>query len=397
MSAGPTRHAGIGDDGAVETPGELLPSSEVSRRLACQRAAVTAAEAAQPPVRNPVAWFSRLVVEVIRKGDRDRLLGLAAETAFFGVLTLFPALLVVTAVVGQLGVLIGPDNARRVEQGVLDFLDRLLTDSAAPAIATVRDLFDGGVNLLTFASLLAVVSLSTAFAVLINTVNLAYDVPETRGWWRRRFLGLMLGIGSVLTGALAVTLLVIGPLFGRGVDIVGKVGLGEEYAVLWSYARWPVAFAALVLWATTLDHFAPARRSKWRHDLPGGLLTALLWLAASAGLNLYIELVVPRSVLLAALGGGLILMTWFYLLSVALLAGAELNAILLARRRHRAAVRAAREPAQQTLPGLDSVGAGADTGEADSEGADRPTTVVLPDADQPSAPAPALRRRSSPA
>jgi membrane protein len=363
----------------VSTPAPRPSSAEVSRRLAELRAEVTATEAARAPAGNPVTWFFRLVVEVINKGDRDRLLGLAAETAFFAVLTLFPALLVVTAVLGQLGTIVGSRNAVRVEEAVLNFLKALLTDSAAPAVDFVEDLFDSSTNTLTFASLLALASLATAFAVLINTVNLAYDVPETRGWWRRRFLGLLLGIGSVLTGAIAVTLLVIGPLFGRSVDVLARIGLNEEYFFLWNYARWPIAFLALVLWATTMDHLAPAARSRWRHDLPGGLLTALLWLAASAGLNVYLQVIVPRSPVLGALGGGLILMIWFYLLCVALLAGAELNAILLARRRHRLTMRTE----QQTPPGMESA-----------------TLLALPDVEQPidtTEPAPALRRRSSPA
>ena len=316
-------------------PEPLVPSSIVSGQTAVLRAGVTAQEASRTPARNPVSWFFRLVVEVINKADRDRLLGLAAETAFFAVLTLFPVLLVVAAVLGQLGTIVGEANAARVEQAVLEFLDRLLTDSASGAVETVSDLFRTSSNALTFATLLALASLSTAFATLINTVNIAYDVPETRGWWRRRWLGLVLGFGTVLTGAIAVTLLVVGPLFGRAQEVVGRIGLGPEYEFLWYYARWPVAFGSLVLWATTMDYLMPNRRTKWRYDLPGGLLTALLWLAASVGLNLYLQLVVTRSPLFGALGGGLILMTWFYLLCVALLAGAELNTILLARRVHR--------------------------------------------------------------
>jgi uncharacterized BrkB/YihY/UPF0761 family membrane protein len=108
-----------------------------------------------------------------------------------------------------------------------------------------------------------------------------------------------------------------------------------------------VAFLSLVVWATTMQHFGPARRSRWRYDLPGGLLTTVLWLAASYGLNLYVNTVVTTSPVFGALGGGLILMTWFYLLCASLLLGAELNAILLARRRHRArqqALAAAAEP-----------------------------------------------------
>ncbi|MCW2615308.1 MAG: hypothetical protein JWN08_2302, partial [Frankiales bacterium] len=332
-------------------PEPLVPSHVVSGRSAEIRAEATAQEARRPPARNPAVWFFRLVREVINKADRDRLLGLAAESAFFAVLTLFPALLVVAAVLGQLGNLIGESNALQVEQAVLDFLDELLTDTADDAISTVRDLFSTGTNALTIATLLALASLSTAFSTLINTVNIAYDIPETRGWWRRRFLGLLLGFGSVLTGAVALTLLVIGPVFGRGKEVVGEIGLGSQYEFLWEYSRWPVAFLSLVAWATTMDHLMPNRRTRWRYDLPGGLLTALLWLVATYGLNLYLEVVVTSSPVFGALGGGLILMTWFYLLCVALLAGAELNAILLARRRHRAELHLAPEVPIEPAPG----------------------------------------------
>ena len=330
-------------------PEPLTPTSVISRQASELRASYTAQEAARTPAQGPIRWFVRLVVEVVHKADRDRLLGLAAETAFFAVLTLFPTLLVVAAVLGQLSLLIGRDNAVRVENGVLDFLDTVLTDAASPAVTTVRELFEGSGGTLTVASLLALFSLATAFATLVNTVNIAYDVPETRGWWRRRGLGLVLGVGTVLTGALAVTLLVIGPLFGRAEDVVASFGLDAAYAGLWSFLRWPVAFLSLVLWATTMDHFAPACRSRWRDDLPGGLLTALLWLAATQGLNLYVNTVMTTSPVFGALGGGLILMTWFYLLCASLLVGAELNAILLARKRHREQGGSA-EPVQQPEP-----------------------------------------------
>jgi membrane protein len=310
-------------------------SDEVSAAAMHLRTRATVEDAALAARTPPVWWFPRAVVDVIRKADRDRLLGLAGESAFFAVLTLFPALLVVAAVIGQLGTFIGEGSARQVEDAVLVFLDRLLTDAARPAVITVRGLFNGSVNLLTAASVLALFSLSTAFATLVNTLTIAYGVPETRGWWYRRGLGLVLGLGSVLTGAVAVTFLVIGPVFGRGVDLVAEVGLDDTYGSLWRALRWPVGFGSLVLWAMTMQHLAPPERHRWRHDLPGGLLTALLWLAASAGLNLYLTHVVTASPLLGALGGGLILMTWFYLLCVALLAGGTLNAVLAARRRYR--------------------------------------------------------------
>ncbi len=134
-----------------------------------------------------------------------------------------------------------------------------------------------------------------------------------------------------------ITALVVGPLFGKADEVVSSVGLSEEYAFVWSYARFPVAFLALVAWATTLFHIGPDRPTRWRSGLRGGLLTAVLWLAASVAFSTYLKLVLPRSPVLGALGGGLILMTWLYLLCLALLVGAELNAILLARKATRTA------------------------------------------------------------
>jgi membrane protein len=247
-------------------------------------------------------------------------------------LTVFPTLLVVAAVLGQLGHIVGEANAQRVEDSVISFLNRLLTNQASGAISTVKHLFTTGGNILTLASAIALISIATAFAGVINTVTLVYDVHDRRGWWKRRWLGLVVGMGSVLTGAVVVTLVVVGPLFGRGVDIVTKIGLSEEYDYLWSYLRWPVAFLSLVFWATTMCHICPDRQGRWRSGLPGGLLTAIFWLAASVGFNVYLQVVIRSSPLLGALGGGLILMTWFYLLCLGLLVGATLNAILLARR-----------------------------------------------------------------
>lgn len=328
----------------VTAPPEPPAWEGVSQRMSGLRGAATAAEAARPPVRGPFRWFARLVADIVRKADRDRLLALSAETAFFAVLTLFPGLLAATAVLGSLGAILGSGTAVRVEREVLEFLDALLTSSADGVLDTVRELFDGGGNALTLATLLALISVSTAFATMVNTVTITYDVPETRGWWRRRWLGLLLGTGTIITGAVAVTLLVVGPLFGRGLDIVAGLGLDDTYAVLWDSLRYPVAFLALVLWGATLYNLAPPQRSTWRGELPGAVLAALLWLLATAGLNVYLKVVVVQSPILGALGGGIILMTWFYLLCAGLLIGGELNAILRARRKHRRLQKAGQTP-----------------------------------------------------
>jgi membrane protein len=274
---------------------------------------------------------ARLAADVWRKSDRDRLLGLAGENAFMGVLTVFPTLLVFAAVLGQLEAFIGQDNTQKVKSAVTAFLQEVLTSSAEGVRTTVDNLFATSGNALTIGIVLALMSVAQAFASVINTVTLAYDVDDSRGWWKRRWIGLLLGIGSVLTGAVLVTAFVVGPLFGRADHIVSAVGLSED-SVVWTTIRYPAAFLALVAWATTLFHICPDRPARWRSGLAGGLLTSVLWVAASLGFSTYLQIVVPESPLLGALGGGLILMTWFYLLCLSLLAGAELNATLLARK-----------------------------------------------------------------
>ncbi len=267
-----------------------------------------------------------------RKGDRDRILGLAGENAFLGVLTVFPTLLVFAAVLGQLSLVIGDRNTDRVKQAVSDFLTQILTSSAGGVDKTVNTLFATSGNALTVALVIALISVAQAFAGVINTLTLTYDVQDRRGWWYRRWLGLLLGAGSVLTGAVMITAFVVGPLFGRADKVVASIGLSEEYSFVWSYIRFPVAFLALVAWAATLFYIGPDRPTRWRAGLRGALLTAVFWLAASLGFSSYLQIVVPRSPVLGALGGGLILMTWLYLLCLGLLIGAEVNATLLARK-----------------------------------------------------------------
>lgn len=295
---------------------------------------MAAARRQQP--RGPVGKFLRLFADVWRKADRDRILGLAGENAFMGVLTIFPTLLVFAAVLGQLSFVIGDGNTDKVKDAITEFLTQVLTSSAGEVDKTVKSLFATSGNALTVALALALASTAQAFASVLNTLAIAYDIHDRRGWWRRRFIGLLLGAGSVLTGAVMITAFVIGPLFGKAEEVVNSIGISEEYAFVWGYVRYPVAFLALVAWATTLFHIGPDRPARWRSGLRGGLLTSVLWLVASLGFSSYLKLVVPRSPVLGALGGGLILMTWLYLLCLALLVGAELNATLLARRTVRA-------------------------------------------------------------
>jgi len=277
----------------------------------------------------PFARYLPVARKLQQEASRDRLTGLAAEIAFFGVLSIFPGLLMLTAALGTLEALVGSDLAVESKRQILNFFDLILTDEASGAIDAIEELFeDGSGGLLTLASAFALVGLSRAFAVVVGALNLAYDTNEQRPWVHRRLLGLALAIGTLVMALFTLVLIVVGPLLGQGPEIADLLGLGDAFAIAWSILRWPVAFLVLVAWTTTLFHLAPCRAlPRWRDELPGAFFTTVLWLVVSVGLNVYLQLAANANPVFGVLGGGLVLLIWLYLLSLALLLGGELNTI----------------------------------------------------------------------
>jgi membrane protein len=291
--------------------------------------------------REPLARAARLARRVAAACHQDRVDGLAAEFAFFGVLSTFPGLLVVAALLGSAERLVGHDLASRSEALVLRAMDQVLTSSAAGLRDAVRELFarpSRGIAVLATAT--ALVGLSRAWAVVIRALDLAFQVEEQRPWLRQRLLGLVLALGSVLLVVFGLGMIVVDPLLGAGAELAERLGLGGLFAVAWNWLRWPLAFAALVAWATTVYHVAPGRRLRWREALPGAVAAAVLWLVASGGFSLYLRVAADANRVLGTLGGGLIGVLWLYLLALILLVGGELNGVL-----HRG-----REPGRQVAP-----------------------------------------------
>lgn len=266
----------------------------------------------------------------------DRVRGLAAEVAFFTVLAVFPGLLIAAGLIGYLDVLIGPDATERIQSQVTGALELVLADRASSAVESVGAVFEGEYGgLLTFATAGALVTLSTAWAVVIEALNLAYGTEERRSWPHRRGLGLLLAVATVVVVVLALLVVVVGPLLGQGVDIADRVGLGGTFVFFWNVLRLPVLAAVVAAWLVLVYHVAPTRRTPWRASLPGAVATTALWLLASAGFHLYLRVLGDRNPVLEAFGGGVVVLLWVYLLSIALLIGGELNAVLHDRKHRR--------------------------------------------------------------
>lgn len=279
--------------------------------------------------------FAAGVLDVVRRLARawkdDRLGGLAAEVAFFAVLSIFPAFLAMAAALGSLESVVGGDVAREAQDRVVEFLQTFLTARAQGTVNAVRELFreqSGGV--FTLGVVVALWSASRGMRALLRTIGEINDLQESRGRLHNGLLALGLSVGTLVVTAVMLAMIVLGPLLGRGQSLAGSWGVGEVYLTLWTWLRMPVAFVVLLGWATLVLHAAPHVHRGWRHDAVGAVLTGTLWLIVSAAFRLYID-VFGGNPVFGVLGGALVVLLWLYVLSLALLVGAELNAVMAER------------------------------------------------------------------
>ena len=284
----------------------------------------------------PTLWREalRFVEDLRREWSRARIGGLSAEIAFFGLLGLFPAVLVFAAALGSLDVVIGAGAAADTEQWLLDrVVETFGSDNTLRA--TVEELFDrSNAGLITAGVVLTVYASSRGFTAVVGALDVTYGHEHRRNWVSTRIMGFVLTLFTVLVSALVAAMVVVGPLFGGGEEIADRLGAGSAFTTAWDWFRWPVVFVVVVCWAASLYHFAPRRRTPWRTDLPGAVVSTVWWLAVSLGFRIYLDAASSGvNAVFGLLGGALILLVWLYLLAMGLLVGAEINSVINDRRR----------------------------------------------------------------
>lgn len=275
-----------------------------------------------------VGPFLQVVTSLGRHWREDRVTGLAAEVAFWALLSIVPMMLVLAALLGFLEELIGADLAQRAEDSVVEGMNELLTSDAEPVSNSVEQLFQQpSPGLLSIALPTLLWTASRVFAAIANALDVVYDLEERRSWVKRRVVGLALSLGSLIVVTLVLSMLLVGPLLGGGESIADEVGMGDQFVTLWEWFRIPVVVVIMLGWATTVLHLAPNHVTPWRWDLPGALLAAGSWGLFTFGFRVYLEYQ-GDNVVVSGLGGVLIAVLWLFLIALGLLLGGELNAVL---------------------------------------------------------------------
>ncbi|HYE88278.1 MAG TPA: YihY/virulence factor BrkB family protein [Vicinamibacterales bacterium] len=261
----------------------------------------------------PVELAKRTVKEVIE----DDCASIAAQLAYYFALALFPALLFVVALASYL-----PFNV------VNDIVAALAPVAPAEVLAIIRQQLESIVagdatGLLTVGILGALWSSSGAMTSILSALNKAYDLPETRPWWKVRLTAVGLTIALVVFVLLSFTLIVAGPELGRWVT--GRFGMSDTFDTVWTYIRWPIIFALATTGIAIVFYHAPDADQDWVWITPGSILTTVLWVLFSLGFRMYVVVAGDYAATYGALAGAAILLLWLYLSGLALLIGGELN------------------------------------------------------------------------
>jgi membrane protein len=264
-----------------------------------------------------ISW-RELIARTWREINDDNCMGLAAQLAYYFILALFPALIVVVAIASFF--------PRSTLQEVLSVLAPFTPPEALALIRTQLDAIVAAEqsSLLTFGVLGALWSSSAALTAIIDTLNRAYDIDETRPWWKVRLLAIGLTVGLAVFILTAFALVVAGPEVAHA--LADRLGLASAVATAWTIVQWPIVFALVAFGVALTYYFAPDADQDWAFITPGSTLATVLWLLASLGFRFYVQNFSDYNATYGALGAAVLLLLWLYVSGLAVLVGAELNA-----------------------------------------------------------------------
>ena len=265
--------------------------------------------------------WKELAKRTLTQISQDGVFGRAAQLSYYFLLSLFPLLLFLMTLLGYFA-----EAGSQLRSSLLRYLSTVMPYSALQLVQTTLDEVSKsrGGGKLSFGILAALWAASNGMGAISETLNIAYDVKETRSWLKIRLISVGLTIGLAL---LIISALVIVLLGGRIADVVaGASGFGWVFTTTWKILQWPIALAFLFTTFALIYYFAPnLRNPKWQWITPGSLVAVVLWLLVSLGLRAYLHFFDSYSATYGSLGALIILMLWFYLTGAAILIGGEIN------------------------------------------------------------------------
>lgn len=266
------------------------------------------------------AWL--LIKDTVNSCMEYRILGLAAEAAFFTLLSVPPLLLCLLGLLGYVDAWTGADTIASVERNILDASRTVLSDQGVREIAEpiFEDVTRGRIDIISLGFVFALWSGSRAVSVFIDTITVMYGLDGVRGIVSTRLLSFGLFVVGLAIGSVALPLLVAGP------DTVVDVLPWSETAVQILY--WPVVIVLSVIFLTTLYHVSVPVRSPWIEDVPGSFVALAMWVVCSFLLRIYLTSTIEGPTIYGSLAAPVAVLLWIGVSAFAVLVGAAVNAAI---------------------------------------------------------------------
>ncbi|MEU6060914.1 YihY/virulence factor BrkB family protein [Streptomyces sp. NPDC047097] len=268
-----------------------------------------------------LAWL--LLKDTVNSCVEYRILGLAAEAAFFTLLSLPPLMLGLLGLLGYVDDWTNTTTVASIEENILRAVGTVLSDRGVNDIARplLEDVTQGGrPDVISIGFAIALWSGSRAVNVFIDTITVMYGLDGHRGIVATRLLAFLLYIVAMVIGAVVLPLAVVGPD-----QLVEWVPYGQEVV---SVLYWPVVILLSVAFLTTLYHVSVPVRSPWIEDVPGALVALAMWVLGSAGLRVYLTSQVEGPTIYGSLAAPIAVLLWIGISAFAVLVGAAVNAAI---------------------------------------------------------------------
>src|SRR3954467_9699247 len=269
------------------------------------------------------SWFA-ILKRAAKEFQDDNLTDWAAALTYYGVMSLFPMLIVLVALLGVVG----------QESTINTMIDSLRTAGLNDVAKNVQGPLDeivsnkGGAGaLLGVGRLVALWSASGWVGAFTRAMNTIYEVREGRPFWKLRPLQVVITLATVLLVSLVLIALVLSGPIAKAVGIA--LGVGDTTVTVWGIAKWPVLLVLLMAGVAGLYYIAPnVRQPRLRWVTPGGIVAVVTWILASAGFGIYVSNFNSYGKTYGTLGSVITFLVWMWLSNLALLFGGELDSEL---------------------------------------------------------------------
>ncbi|PFA66672.1 ribonuclease [Bacillus sp. AFS015802] len=245
--------------------------------------------------------------------------GLAAQIAYYFLLSLFPLLIFIVTLLPYL-----PVNQGDILGVVRDFAPG---ETMSMIEETLQDVMSNRNSGLLSVSIIATIwSASNGMNAIVKSLNRAYDVEETRSFIATRLMSILLTFAMILVFVVALLL----PVFGKqiGLFLFSQFGFSDQFLAIWNGIRWAISPIILFIVFVGLYYFAPSKRIKCLSAFPGAIFATLGWVLVSLAFSYYVGSFGNYSATYGSIGGIIVLMIWFYLTGIIIMIGGEINALV---------------------------------------------------------------------